>query len=86
MTTKEIKAFGTNSEIEPLQKMKIERRIVTDHDVEIEILFCGICHSDLHQVKNDFGGAMYPIVPGHEIVGRVTAIGNHVTKFKVGDL
>ena len=51
MTTKEIKAFGTNSEIMPLQKMKIERRIVTDHDVEIEILFCGICHSDLHQAK-----------------------------------
>ena len=86
MITKETKAFGTTSAEAPLKEMKIERRTVTPHDVEIEILFCGICHSDLHQVKNDFGGAMYPIVPGHEIVGRVAAIGNHVTKFKIGDL
>jgi alcohol dehydrogenase (NADP+) len=86
MTTKETKAYGTTSAEAPLKEMKIERRTVTPNDVEIEILFCGICHSDLHQVKNDFGGAMYPIVPGHEIVGRITAIGNHVTKFKVGDL
>jgi len=86
MITKETKAFGTTSAEAPLKEMKIERRTVTPHDVEIEILFCGICHSDLHQVKNDFGGAMYPIVPGHEIVGRVTAVGNHVTKFKIGDL
>jgi uncharacterized zinc-type alcohol dehydrogenase-like protein len=56
------------------------------HDVELEILYCGICHSDLHQARNEFGGAMYPMVPGHEIVGRITAVGNHVTKFKEGDL
>jgi uncharacterized zinc-type alcohol dehydrogenase-like protein len=86
METKQIKAYGTGASTQPLQEMKIERRATTPHDVEIEILFCGICHSDLHQVKNDFGGAIYPIVPGHEIVGRVTAVGNHVTKFKVGDL
>ena len=86
MEAKQIKAYGTGASTQPLQEMKIERRATTPHDVEIEILFCGICHSDLHQVKNDFGGAIYPIVPGHEIVGRVTAVGNHVTKYKVGDL
>ena len=86
METKQVKAFGTEASTQPLKEMIIERRATTAHDVEIEILFCGICHSDLHQVKNDFGGAIYPIVPGHEIVGRVTAIGNHVTKFNVGDL
>jgi uncharacterized zinc-type alcohol dehydrogenase-like protein len=86
MTTKVTKAFGTNSAGAPLQEMTIERRVVTPHDVQIEILFCGICHSDLHQVKNDFGRAIYPLVPGHEIVGRVTEIGENVVKFKVGDL
>jgi uncharacterized zinc-type alcohol dehydrogenase-like protein len=60
--------------------------MVQPHDVEFKILYCGICHSDLHQIKNDFGGTMFPIVPGHEIVGRVTAVGKHVTKFKAGDL
>ena len=86
METTTVKAYGTEGSSMPLHEMKIERRVATAHDVEIEIVYCGICHSDLHQVKNDFGGAIYPIVPGHEIVGRVTAIGNHVTKFKVGDL
>lgn len=86
METTTVKAYGTEAATKPLHEMKIERRVATEHDVEIEILYCGICHSDLHQVKNDFGAAIYPIVPGHEIVGRVTAIGNHVTKFKVGDL
>lgn len=81
-----IKAYGTNAAEAPLYEMTIQRRVVTPHDVEIEILYCGICHSDLHQVKNEFGGTMYPIVPGHEIVGRVTKVGNHVSKFKVGDL
>ena len=61
----------------------------TDHDVQIEILFCGICHSDLHQARNEWSGFMptvYPCVPGHEIVGRVTRVGSAVTKFKAGDL
>jgi uncharacterized zinc-type alcohol dehydrogenase-like protein len=65
------------------------RRDPTEHDVQIEILFCGICHSDLHQVRNEWSGVMptvYPCVPGHEIVGRVTRIGSAVTMFKVGDL
>ena len=86
MKTVNVKAFGTESAEAPLKAMNIKRRVVNPHDVEIEILYCGICHSDLHQIKNDFGGTMYPIVPGHEIVGRVSAVGNHVTKFKVGDL
>jgi len=66
--------------------MTIERRKPLPTDVAIDILFCGICHSDLHQARNDWKGTTYPIVPGHEIVGRVTAVGAKVTKFKVGDL
>lgn len=65
--------------------MNIKRREVLPHDVEIEITYCGICHSDLHAAKNDWGGTSYPTVPGHEIVGRVTRVGDAVTKFKVGD-
>jgi uncharacterized zinc-type alcohol dehydrogenase-like protein len=86
MKTKNIKAYGTEASNLPLHKMNIARRELTSYDVEIEILYCGICHSDLHQIKNEFGGTMYPIVPGHEIVGKVTRIGDQVKKFKVGDL
>ena len=86
MQTKEVKAYGTTAVDLPLKEMTISRRKIQPHDVEMEILFCGICHSDLHQIKNDFGGTQFPIVPGHEIVGRVSAIGDHVSKFKVGDL
>ncbi|MFV0576541.1 MAG: NAD(P)-dependent alcohol dehydrogenase [Vibrio sp.] len=83
--TKQIQAIGTTSSTEPLKIMKITRRALLPDDVEMDILYCGICHSDLHQLKNDFGFANYPMVPGHEIVGRVTAIGENVSKFKVGD-
>lgn len=86
MKTQEVKAYGTSAVSEPLKQMNIKRRAVQAHDVEFEILYCGICHSDLHQIHNDFGGTMFPIVPGHEMVGRVTAIGAHVKNFKVGDL
>lgn len=86
MNTKQVKAFGTEAAEVPLKNLNIQRRIVTAHDIQIEILYCGICHSDLHAVKNEWGGTTYPIVPGHEIVGKVTAIGNQVSKFKVGDL
>ncbi|MBK0368677.1 NAD(P)-dependent alcohol dehydrogenase [Flavobacterium agrisoli] len=86
METKQTKAYGTTSAAEPLKEMVINRRKVQAHDVEFEILYCGICHSDLHQIKDDFGGTMFPIVPGHEMVGRVTAVGDHVTNFKVGEL
>jgi uncharacterized zinc-type alcohol dehydrogenase-like protein len=82
----DIKAVGTKAADLPLEVMEIARRDLQPDDVRFQILYCGICHSDLHQVKNDFGGSNFPMVPGHEIVGRVTAIGSDVTKFKVGDL
>lgn len=69
----------------PLEPFHFERRDLRDEDVAIEILFCGVCHSDLHTVNNDWGGTSYPILPGHEIVGRVTEIGKKVSKYKVGD-
>jgi alcohol dehydrogenase (NADP+) len=86
MEIKIVKAYGTEAANKPLYAMNIKRRGLQSHDVEMEILYCGICHSDLHQIKNDFGGTMFPIVPGHEIVGKVTRVGEHVTNFKVGDL
>lgn len=86
MDTFNVKAFGTGAADQPLEAMEIKRRELQAKDVEFEVLFCGICHSDLHQIKNDFGGIMWPIVPGHEIVGRVTRVGAEVTKFKAGDL
>jgi uncharacterized zinc-type alcohol dehydrogenase-like protein len=86
MEVKQIKAFGTETAEAPLNELGIQRRKPTPHDVEIEISFCGVCHSDLHQARNEWGGTTYPIVPGHEIVGKVISVGDHVTKFKVGDL
>jgi alcohol dehydrogenase (NADP+) len=83
------KAYSAASETSPLAADTIPRRNPTDRDVQIEILFCGICHSDLHQVRNEWREAMptvYPCVPGHEIVGRVTKVGSAVTKYKTGDL
>lgn len=86
MKTTTVKAYGSESPTDSIHEMEIKRRALLPNDVEIDILFCGICHSDLHAVKNDWGGTTYPIVPGHEIVGRVTQIGSSVEKFKVGDL
>ncbi|MEO7177190.1 MAG: NAD(P)-dependent alcohol dehydrogenase [Saprospiraceae bacterium] len=80
------KAFGTESPDGDIQEMQINRREPTANDVEIDILYCGVCHSDLHTARNDWGGTIYPAVPGHEIVGRVTRVGGEVSKFKVGDL
>lgn len=80
------KAYGTDAATTPLQPLDIQRRAPGPHDVEIEILYCGVCHSDLHQARNEWHNTMYPVVPGHEIVGRITKVGNHVTKFKAGDL
>jgi alcohol dehydrogenase (NADP+) len=83
------KAYSAASATSPLASTTIPRRDPTEHDVQIEILFCGICHSDLHQVRNAWSNVMptvYPCVPGHEIVGRVTKVGSGVTKFKPGDL
>ena len=86
MNTFTVKAFGASSKESDLEEMNIERREVTSNDVEIEILYCGVCHSDLHTARNDWGGTKYPSVPGHEIIGKITKIGNDVTKFKIGDL
>lgn len=86
MQTKNVKAYGAAAAEAPLKSMNIQRRQPTPHDIEIEILYCGICHSDLHTARNEWGGTVYPVVPGHEIVGRVTRVGDHVSKFKVGDL
>ncbi|AWA29693.1 hydroxyacid dehydrogenase [Flavobacterium magnum] len=86
METKNTKAFGTDAPDADLKPLTIQRRVPTPTDVEIEILYCGVCHSDLHTARNDWGWTTYPVVPGHEIVGRVTSVGGEVTKFKVGDL
>jgi uncharacterized zinc-type alcohol dehydrogenase-like protein len=82
---KEVKAFGTGEATAPLQQLNIRRRKPTAHDVEIEILYCGVCHSDLHTARNEWHSTVYPCVPGHEIVGKIVSVGNHVTKFKIGD-
>ncbi|GAB1487656.1 NAD(P)-dependent alcohol dehydrogenase [Opitutaceae bacterium] len=84
-----VKAYSAASATSPFAADTIQRREPTKHDVKIDILFCGICHSDIHFARNEWSGVMpasYPCVPGHEIVGRVTEVGSAVTKFKVGDL
>ncbi len=80
------KAYAAQAATESLAPFTIERRNPKPYDVAIDILYCGVCHSDLHTARNEWGGTIYPCVPGHEIVGRVTAVGNHVKKFKAGDL
>jgi uncharacterized zinc-type alcohol dehydrogenase-like protein len=83
------KAYSAASATSPLSSTKIERRDPTEHDVQIEILFCGVCHSDVHSVRNEWSSiapTVYPIVPGHEMVGRVTKVGSAVSKYKPGAL
>jgi uncharacterized zinc-type alcohol dehydrogenase-like protein len=83
------KAYSASSAASPLVSAAVRRREPNERDVQIEILFCGVCHSDLHQVRNEWSGVMptvYPCVPGHEIVGRVTRVGSAVTRFKPGDI
>ncbi len=80
------KAYGAYAADKPLEPIAIERRAPGAHDVQIDIAYCGVCHSDLHQVRSEWEGTLYPCVPGHEIVGRVSAVGDHVSKFAVGDL
>src|ERR671912_744359 len=70
----------------PLEPFSFDRREVGARDVLIDIQYCGVCHSDIHQVRNEWGGSIYPMVPGHEIVGRISKVGSKVTKFKTGDL
>ena len=79
------KSYAALSATTPVVPFTIERRAPKPHDVQMEILYCGVCHTDIHFVHNDWGMTVYPVVPGHEIVGRVTAVGDHVKKFKVGD-
>lgn len=81
-----VKAYGAHAPDQALESMDITRRAPGAHDVQIAINFCGVCHSDLHTVRGEWAGSQFPCVPGHEIVGRVSAIGAHVTKHKVGDL
>ena len=81
-----IKAYGTENSKADLKEIIIERRDVLENDVKIDILYCGVCHSDIHAARNDWGNAKYPLVPGHEIVGKVVAIGNKVINFKVDDI
>ncbi len=80
------KAYAAQSATTPLAPWNLERREPRSHDVHLEILFCGVCHSDLHTVRNEWGGTIFPAVPGHEIVGRVIKTGNRVKNFKEGDL
>ena len=82
MSTPAYAALAAN---QPLKSFNITRRPVGPHDVAIEIHYCGVCHSDLHQVKNEWGGATFPMVPGHEIAGIVKSVGEQVTRYKVGD-
>ncbi|GHA60475.1 NAD(P)-dependent alcohol dehydrogenase [Pontibacter akesuensis] len=81
-----VKGYAVQNATAPLDAFSFERREVKEHDVLIDILFCGVCHSDIHQVRDEWGGSKYPMVPGHEIVGRVSQVGSSVTKFKEGDL
>ncbi|MEO7166637.1 MAG: NAD(P)-dependent alcohol dehydrogenase [Chthoniobacterales bacterium] len=82
----EARGFAAKSATTPLEPFNFQRRALRPSDVRIEILYTGVCHSDLHQARNEWGNSLYPMVPGHEIVGRVTAVGENVTKFKQGDL
>lgn len=81
-----VRAYAASTAGGPLQPMQIERRALGPNDVLLDILYCGICHSDIHTVNDDWGRGHYPVVPGHEIIGRVAAVGNAVSKFKVGDI
>jgi uncharacterized zinc-type alcohol dehydrogenase-like protein len=78
--------YGVTSAKEPLRVLRFERRSPGPKDIEINILYCGVCHSDLHTVRNEWGNTIYPVVPGHEIIGRVAKVGAQVTRFKEGDL
>ena len=82
----EARAYAAENPKSPLKPFGIQRRDPLPNDVQIEILYCGVCHSDLHTVRNEWNGTLYPVVPGHEIIGRVVKAGNKVTRFREGDL
>ena len=79
-------AYAAQTKSSPIAPFTIERREPSEHDVAIDITYCGVCHSDIHQARDEWGGSLYPMVPGHEIMGRVTAVGSAVRKYKIGDL
>src|SRR4030088_1893852 len=79
------KAYAAHSPTDPLGPFSFQRRDVGPHDVQIDILYCGVCHSDIHQVRDEWGGAIYPMVPGHEIVGTVVRTGAEVRRWTAGD-
>ena len=81
-----VKAYGAHAADKPLESLDIARRAPGARDVQVDIAYCGVCHSDLHTVRSEWGGTRYPCVPGHEIVGRVSAVGKDVSTFKVGDV
>src|SRR5258708_37791133 len=80
------KSYAAQQATSPLAPFRIERRELGSQDVLIDILYCDVCHSDIHQVRDEWDGSIYPMVPGHEIVGRVSKVGKGVSKFKVGEL
>ncbi len=81
-----IHAYAAQNEKSPLAPFSYQPRQLREHDVQIEVLYCGVCHSDLHQARNEWHNTIFPVVPGHEIVGRITATGSATTKFKTGDI
>jgi len=81
-----VKAYAAQTKTSPIAPFEIRRREVGPHDVLIDIAYCGICHSDIHQVRDEWGGSTFPMVPGHEIVGRVSRVGREVSRFRTGDL
>src|SRR3569623_1388019 len=85
---KDMKSHGyaAHDKSSPLVPYSFDRRDPGPEDVVVEIAYCGICHSDIHQARDEWGGSMFPMVPGHEIVGRVASVGSEVTRFKAGDL
>ena len=80
------KAYAAQSETSPLAPWNLDRRDLTSFDVQIEILYCGVCHSDLHTARGEWYNSVYPVVPGHEIVGKVIAVGSDVIKYTTGDI
>src|ERR1700733_8856952 len=80
------KGYAAQAATTPLAPFDFERRDIGAHDIHIEILYCGVCHSDIHTARSEWPGVVYPVVPGHEIIGRVTDVGQHVTNFKVGEM
>ena len=81
-----VKGYAAQTAESPLAPFSFDRRDPGPHDIQIDILYCGVCHSDLHQARNDWSNSLYPMVPGHEIVGRIVKVGQHVKKLKAGDV